>query len=243
MWGPTITVAVAIQRNSRSVMGPIKGPLLNRNDSRLTSLRQLAYVFASIPKAPHTATGLIREFMIRLLLWLCLSTSLLATGNITQNITHRITTANSEIQFEVKQFTKIDVKGEFKDFVGDITIKDGRIDQISGTIQVNSLTTRHKKRDQHLLSDDFLDVESYPEIMFKGRQITSPNRLTGELSLRGVTQNITLPVEMNEENGFAQIKGQVTLNRFDYKIIKYRRMIAPSINIRFQLLGVKAEEE
>lgn len=64
--------------------------------------------------------------------------------------------------------------------------------EINFTIQVNSLGTRIKDRDAHLLSPDFFDAENYPKIEFKSKEIikTEENNydLVGEVTFHGVTK-------------------------------------------------------
>jgi polyisoprenoid-binding protein YceI len=96
-----------------------------------------------------------------------------------------------------------------------ITNVRGQFDQVTGTVEFNperpaestvevridaaSINTREPQRDGHLISSDFLDVENYPEITFKSSKIEvidqTSGRLTGDLTIRGVTRPVTLDVE------------------------------------------------
>ncbi|PYP75359.1 MAG: polyisoprenoid-binding protein, partial [Gemmatimonadetes bacterium] len=70
------------------------------------------------------------------------------------------------------------------------------------TMQAASIDTRNEQRDGHLRSPDFLDVENYPEVTFRSTDIAGTKdefKLTGDLTIRGVTRPITLDVEFGGE--------------------------------------------
>jgi polyisoprenoid-binding protein YceI len=66
-------------------------------------------------------------------------------------------------------------------------------------LDLHSLTTGIKKRDEHLLSPDFFEAEKFPEIHFKSRSVDSMQgnrgRISGDLTIRGVTRPVSLEVE------------------------------------------------
>jgi polyisoprenoid-binding protein YceI len=65
------------------------------------------------------------------------------------------------------------------------------------TIQAASIDSRTEGRDQHLRSADFLDVEKYPTITFRSTKIEGAKdefRMTGDLTIHGVTKSVTLDV-------------------------------------------------
>ena len=71
------------------------------------------------------------------------------------------------------------------------------------TIQTESLSTRQEQRDAHLKGADFLDVEHFPTITFKSKRVV-PTRegeadIIGDLTLRGVTREVTLKAEISPE--------------------------------------------
>jgi polyisoprenoid-binding protein YceI len=66
------------------------------------------------------------------------------------------------------------------------------------TIQAASVTTNSEQRDGHLKAADFLDVEKYPEIVFKLKSIAPDGdnfKVTGDLTIKDVTKEITLDYE------------------------------------------------
>lgn len=70
---------------------------------------------------------------------------------------------------------------------------------VEATLDLDSLTTGIKKRDDHLFSPDFLEAEKFPEIHFKSRSVDSVQgnrgKISGDLTIRGVTRPVALEVE------------------------------------------------
>ena len=107
--------------------------------------------------------------------------------------------AHSQIQFAVKHMGISTVRGVFEAFTGTITETDGTPTAVTVDIDVSSLTTNNAQRDGHLRSADFFDVEQHPKASFtltqlarSGDQVTA----TGNLTIKGVTQPVTLTGEM-----------------------------------------------
>jgi polyisoprenoid-binding protein YceI len=93
------------------------------------------------------------------------------------------------------------VKGHFSKITGMIyfDISDITRSSVEVIIDATSICTGIKKRDEHLKSPDFFDVEKYPEIIFKSSQVevTSINqfKVYGDLTIHGVTRPVMLKVE------------------------------------------------
>lgn len=136
--------------------------------------------------------------------------------------------AHSKIGFAVTHLLITEVEGHFKDF--DIKVITSRDDfenaSIEFTAKTASIFTDNERRDEHLRSDDFFNSEKFPEMKFVSKSFkkTGKNkyRLTGDLTIRDVTKQITLDVTYNgtvkdpwgnTKAGF-QVSGR--LNRFDY---------------------------
>jgi len=92
------------------------------------------------------------------------------------------------------------VRGYFREVSGTITIAE---DPLESTVEVHikaaSIDTGVADRDNHLRSPDFLDVENYPELTFKSTRVAkldgSDLVVVGDLTIRGITREIELPVE------------------------------------------------
>ena len=143
--------------------------------------------------------------------------------------TYQFDKAHTTVGFQVRHIVT-NVGGKFQDFAG--TIKVDRVkpesSSVEFTIQAASINTNDPKRDEHLKSPDFFDVANQPTIVFKSTSVKPTGKdayeVTGNLTLRGVTKPITLPVTFlgegkdpwgNEKMGF---EIATTLNRKDYGI-------------------------
>jgi polyisoprenoid-binding protein YceI len=133
---------------------------------------------------------------------------------------------HSELLFKVKHLMISNVKGEFRKFTATIDGEDFTQSSVQVSIDVNSIFTNDDNRDGHLKSADFFDVEKYPEISFVGTSFTKKSdeqyQLTGNLSIKGISKEVTLDVEFgginkdpwgNEKAGFS-LSGKI--NRKDW---------------------------
>lgn len=139
--------------------------------------------------------------------------------------------AHSQLVFTANHMDISDVSGTFNDFQATINSSKPDLSDavIALTVKVASIDTRVKQRDEHLLSADFLDAAKFPEISFKSTAIKPAGknrfRLTGNLSLHGVTKPVTLellyrgtaqnPVNKKQSAGY-RVTGRI--RRKDFKI-------------------------
>ena len=106
---------------------------------------------------------------------------------------------HTAVEFSAKHLMITTVKGRITDIEGSIYTdeRDPKNSSVEVTLKATSLDTRTDQRDQHLRSADFLNVEKYPEIKFWSTKIEGDQqefKLTGDLTIRGVTRPITLDV-------------------------------------------------
>jgi polyisoprenoid-binding protein YceI len=92
------------------------------------------------------------------------------------------------------------VRGHFKAFEGTIHVAEKPEDSwVELTIDASSITTDNDMRDSHLRSGDFLDLEAHPTITFRSTEIEllgdDQIRVTGDLTIRGVTKEVVLDAE------------------------------------------------
>ena len=139
--------------------------------------------------------------------------------------------AHSQIAFKVRHLMIAHVNGTFKKFDASIytTDKNFFTAQIDLWIDASSISTGDSKRDEHLKSVDFFDVENHKQITFisstiEKSRINGTHELWGELTIRGVTKNVKMDVAFGgnytdslgiEKAGFS-ISG--IINRKDWEL-------------------------
>lgn len=112
--------------------------------------------------------------------------------------TYAIDPAHSRLSFIVRHMGFSKVRGSFEQFEGTVRMSPGDLTtlQAEGTVQANSVTTQDAKRDDHLRSADFFEVEKYPTIEFRSTEVRNVTgnsfTLVGEFTLHGVTRTIEL---------------------------------------------------
>ncbi|MGB3074959.1 MAG: YceI family protein [Chitinophagales bacterium] len=137
--------------------------------------------------------------------------------------------AHSEIAFKVKHLMITNVKGVFKEFDASIytTGEDFMTSEVDFFMSPASVDTGDEKRDEHLKSADFFDVENHKQISFTGDSYEKVDddgsyELYGNLTIKGITKQIKLDVEFggvmkdpwgNHKAGFT-INGKI--NRKDW---------------------------
>ena len=137
---------------------------------------------------------------------------------------------HSEATFQVRHMMS-KVRGKFDDFSGKINVDRAKpsASSVEFNIKTASVDTGNADRDKHLQTPDFFDAAKNPEITFKSTSIVATKKkdvydVTGDLTMRGVTKHVTIPVEFggfgkdpwgNERAGFSLT---TTVNRKDYGI-------------------------
>jgi polyisoprenoid-binding protein YceI len=150
-----------------------------------------------------------------------------ATLTATATQTFQIDKAHSEATFQVRHLiTK--VRGRFSEFAGAIDFNEAEPakSSVSFTIQAASIDTNQPDRDTHLRSEDFFATERFPTITFVSRAVAPRGEgafiVTGDLTMRGVTKTIDLPVSFlgratdpwgNQKLAF---EAETTLNRKEF---------------------------
>jgi polyisoprenoid-binding protein YceI len=109
--------------------------------------------------------------------------------------------SHSAAQFSVSHLTISTVRGELGKVTGTLTFDGQDVAglKVDATVDVTGIDTREPKRDEHLRSPDFFDVAKYPTLTFKSKRSEKAGagkfKLVGDLTLRGVTKEVTLDVE------------------------------------------------
>jgi polyisoprenoid-binding protein YceI len=116
--------------------------------------------------------------------------------------TWKIDPAHTDVNFSAKHMMVTTVRGKFGQVAGSIVLDDTDLTNSHGEFQVEatSVSTGMERRDQHLRSADFFDVEKFPAITFVSTAIASKGKdrfaVTGDLTIKDVTKPVTFDVEV-----------------------------------------------
>ncbi len=137
---------------------------------------------------------------------------------------------HSFVQFKINHLGFSYILGNFEEFEGRFHYdpEDLEASSVEMEVQTGSLNTNHAERDRHVMSDDFLSADEYPTATFvsTGFEPNEENEgvLTGELTLKGETREIEMPVTLVGEGEDpwgsyrAGFEGSTTLTLADYGI-------------------------
>ncbi|HEY2764618.1 MAG TPA: YceI family protein [Pseudonocardiaceae bacterium] len=171
--------------------------------------------------------------------------------------TYSIDPAHSRIGFVARHAMVTKVRGAFNEFEGTAVLDGGNPANSTAqvTIKTASIDTRNAQRDEHLHNNDFLAVEAHPEITFVSTAVRRTGDtdfdLTGDLTIKGVTNSVTIPFSYegaatdpfgNQRVGF---EGSMTINRKDYGITWNATLetggvlVSDKITLEFEISAVK----
>jgi polyisoprenoid-binding protein YceI len=143
-------------------------------------------------------------------------------GDYTLDVTH------TRIGFSARHAMVTTVRGQFGEFEGSAHIDTANPAASSAKVSIKtaSVTTGQADRDNHLRSADFFDVETFPEIDYVVTGVTrttaSTWRLTGDLTIKGVSQQVSIDFEStgSARDPFGNLRvgfeGSTTINRKDW---------------------------
>lgn len=130
---------------------------------------------------------------------LAFMTSMAAFAAQTPAGTYSLDKAHTNIGFSVTHMGISNTVGRFNKFDGSVQFEPNGTSKVDFTVDVDTVDTNNRRRDDHLRSDDFFDVENFPEISFKSSEVTydengDPKEIKGALDLHGETQTVTFNV-------------------------------------------------
>jgi polyisoprenoid-binding protein YceI len=136
---------------------------------------------------------------------------------------------HSNVRFTVSHMIVAETEGTFKIFDGTVehTKADWSDAKIEFTVDVNSINTDNKYRDEHLISDDFFNAEKYPKMTFSSTSFkplgNNNYELKGNLTIREITKPVKFDVKFGGITAGSKIdkagfKATTTINRFDYNL-------------------------
>jgi polyisoprenoid-binding protein YceI len=171
--------------------------------------------------------------------------------------TYTIDPAHSRIGFMARHAMVTKVRGAFNEFTGTAVLDGDNPANTTATVTIkaDSIDTRNAQRDGHLRGNDFLSMEEFPEITFvstAARQTGAEGfELTGDLTIKGVTNSITIPFSYegaatdpfgNFRVGF---EGAVVINRKDYGVTWNAALesggvlVSDKVTLEFEISAIK----
>jgi len=130
---------------------------------------------------------------------------------------YRIDPRNSHLGFSCAFMKFLTVHGRFRDFSGWVEVAgdDPTTARAECTIKTASVDTGSLDRDYHLCSADFFDTDRYPDMLFRSTGVEALGderfRVSGELTIRGVTRPLRLDVRLEDHDIDASGTERVTL--------------------------------
>jgi polyisoprenoid-binding protein YceI len=165
---------------------------------------------------------------------------------------------HSTIEFRVSHMVVSKTTGRFTDYTGFIEMdaEAGTVKAIEATIKTASVNTNQQKRDAHLRNADFFDAEKYPVMVYRMKSYKKTGegyQAVGELTLRGVTKEITLTGSFNGVtkdpwgNTRAGFNAEGKLNRKDFGMVWNKTLdsgglvVGDEVDIKLDIECIKAK--
>ena len=160
--------------------------------------------------------------------------------------------SHTQIKFSVNRGGWTRITGWFEKFDGNINFDQENVtnSSVNAIIQTGSINTGFARRDAHLRSPDFFSSKEFPTIKFKSSSIektgNKSGKMTGNLTMLGVTKPITLEVVFNRKANhprnnrvFSGFTAQGKLNRSDFGMNFILRAVSDEVLIKIEALAVK----
>jgi polyisoprenoid-binding protein YceI len=152
----------------------------------------------------------------------------------------------SSITFKIKNLG-FNTSGSIGGLAGVITFTP---DNLAGcnfdiTITTKTINTDMDMRDNHLSSEDYFDVKTYPQIRFESEKITPSNKkgtlfVFGKLTMKGVTKEISFPFTAQPLNDGYLFNGTFSLNRRDFNVGGNSATLSDNLTITVKVMAKKA---
>jgi len=171
--------------------------------------------------------------------------------------TYTLDPAHTRIGFVARHAMVTKVRGSFDEFAG-TAVLDGANpanSRVEVTIEAASIDTRNAQRDEHLRSNDFLAMQEYPKITFASTGVRQAGEntfeVTGDLTIKGVTNEITIPFEFegSAKDPFGNLRvgfeGSVVINRKDWGVTWNAALegggvlVSDRVTLEFEISAIK----
>jgi len=164
-----------------------------------------------------------------------------------------IDTAHSNVFFSIKHMAILNFRGSFSHTHGTVMVDDNdTLASVTAEIDINSLATRNKERDEHLFKEDFFHLDRYPQMKFKSKKIVSlgGNKydVLGDLTIKNKTKEVKLETTtsqvIKDPYGLHRmvIEASTEINRFDFDV-KFDEKMDNGKVLLGDKVGIKIEME
>lgn len=150
----------------------------------------------------------------------------------------------TEVSFKIKNFG-VNVDGDFSDVSIQTNLDSKNLSEsyINATIKVVSIDTGIKKRDKHILEEDYFDEPNHPNITLKSTKIEKTNQgtflLHADLTIKNTTKKIEIPIEFQQTDDVIMIQAKFQINRRDYKVGGGSMIMSKKVKVEVQYVGTK----
>lgn len=156
--------------------------------------------------------------------------------------TYNIDPAKSTIEFKVRNMGIMNVTGTFDKFRGTVFVDDKDVSKskVDVSIETASINTGINRRDNHLRSNDFFDVDKFPTMTFVSTRIEGSSgklKLIGNLTIKGVTKSVELHVDGPQTVSGSQRRtasAVATINRQDFGV-SWGGVIGDEVSIKINV--------
>ena len=159
-----------------------------------------------------------------------MSTTATTTSTLPKAGTYVIDPTHTEVGFIARHLVGTKVRGRFTEFSGTFTVAENPAEStLEATVQAASIQTNQAQRDEHLRTNDFLDVPNHPTLTMKStglKRLDDRNWvLTVDLTVRGVTKSVDFDLEylgegpsMAEGQTVVAFSARAEINRLDFGV-------------------------
>jgi polyisoprenoid-binding protein YceI len=148
------------------------------------------------------------------------------------------------VLFKIKNLG-LTVDGGFKTSVikTNLDTKDLSNSYINATIIVNSIFTGIEARDKHLLETDYFDTLNHEKIILKSSKLTKDANgnitLFAKLSIKGITKEMEIPLDVFEDNSMLTLKASMLVNRKNFNVGGRSILLSNNVKIKVEYSATK----
>jgi polyisoprenoid-binding protein YceI len=153
--------------------------------------------------------------------------------------------AGSKVHFIVKNFG-INTGGDLTGLQGEISFAPNQIanSTFDVTVSTKTIDTDNSQRDESLIGKDYFDVKTYPEIRITSTKISATNKtstgyyyFTGNLTIKGITQPISFPFQVEKIKEDYLFTGEFEINRLLFGVGEKSMVLGNTVKIQLKVLA------